>query len=61
MVIKNLNNFIGQDKIKHHLSMLLKAFKNNKTSFSHVLLNGPSGYGKTTLAQIIGHNLGRKI
>lgn len=50
---QTLANFIGQEHLKHNLSVFIAAAKNRKETLDHVLLCGPPGLGKTTLASII--------
>ena len=50
---KTLIEYIGQSKIKNKLSIFIQAAKERKESLDHVLLYGPPGLGKTTLANII--------
>lgn len=55
---KLLKEFIGQSAAKENLKVFIEAAKKRKASLDHTILYGPPGLGKTTLAQIISHELG---
>lgn len=56
-----LDDFIGQQKVRNQLQLLLDAARMDNRSPDHILLSGPPGLGKTTLAMIVAEETGRPL
>jgi Holliday junction DNA helicase RuvB len=56
-----LDEYIGQDRIRENLQVAIAAAKHRSEPLDHVLLHGPPGLGKTTLAYVIGNEMGVRV
>jgi len=56
-----LDDYIGQDRVRENLQVAIAAAKQRGESLDHVLLHGPPGLGKTTLAYVIGNEMGVQV
>lgn len=58
---RDFKNYIGQERLKKNLELAIKAAKKRNEPIDHVLLFGPAGLGKTTMATVIGNEMGRAV
>src|SRR5262245_25481488 len=55
---RDLNEFVGQDRIREHLHVAIAAARGRNEALDHILLHGSHGLGKTTLAYIVANERG---
>lgn len=58
---KDFSNYIGQERLKKNLKLAIDAAKKRGEPVDHILLYGPPGLGKTTMASVIAHEMGAQI
>ncbi len=58
---KDFSNYIGQERLKQNLQLAITAAKKRGEPLDHILLYGPPGLGKTTMASVIAHEMGANI
>ena len=58
---RDFKNYIGQEQLKKNIKLAIDAAKKRNEPLDHILLHGPPGLGKTTMANVIAHEMGSQI
>lgn len=58
---RSFDDYVGQDRLKKNLKLAIEAAKKRDEPLDHILLNGPPGLGKTTMATVIANEMGKSI
>src|SRR5438132_10890475 len=58
---RDFTNYIGQERLKQNIQLAIDAAKKRGEPLDHILLHGPPGLGKTTMASVIAHEMGAQM